>query len=213
MKTIVCFGDSNTWGFDPVTRDRFAPKKRWTAVLQKELGKDYLVIPEGLNGRTTVWDDPIEGWKNGKKQIIPVLGSHKPIDLVVILLGTNDLKQRFSLSAVDVARGAKVLVEIVQKSDFGPDGKAPKVLLLAPPEFSPSPELDYLFEGGLEKSQNFGVEFYKVAEETGCYFMDTGKFIESSEIDGIHLDEENHELLGEAVFGIIQREILKSTGS
>ncbi|MBX2843527.1 MAG: SGNH/GDSL hydrolase family protein [Flammeovirgaceae bacterium] len=207
MKTIVCFGDSNTWGYDPVTRDRFATKKRWTSVLQKEIGKDYLVIPEGLNGRTTVWDDPIEGWKNGKEQIIPILGSHKPIDLVVILLGTNDLKQRFSLSAVDVARGAKVLVEIVQKSNFGSDGKPPKVLLLAPPAFSPSPELDYLFKGGLEKSENFGVEFYKVAEETGCHFMDTGKFIESSEIDGIHFDEENHELLGKAVSGILQKEI------
>lgn len=99
MKTIVCYGDSNTWGYDPVTMDRLPITQRWTGVLAQELGAGYRVIEEGLNGRTTVWDDPIEGYKNGKEYLIPCLETHRPIDLITILLGTNDLKMRFSVSA------------------------------------------------------------------------------------------------------------------
>ena len=91
MKTILCYGDSNTWGFEPVTRNLYGRTERWTGILRQELGLDYDVIEEGLNGRTTVWDDPIEGHKNGKEQIIPILKSHQPLDLVTIMLGTNDL--------------------------------------------------------------------------------------------------------------------------
>ena len=133
MKTILCYGDSNTWGYEPATKERYSRAERWTGILQRELGAGYYVVEEGLNGRTTVWDDPIEGYKNGKEQLIPCLTSHKPIDLVTIMLGTNDLKRRFSLGAYDIAEGAGVLVNIVQKSDCGPQEGAPKVLLMAPP--------------------------------------------------------------------------------
>ena len=133
MKTILCYGDSNTWGYNPSTGGRYPRDVRWPGVLRRELGDDYLVIEEGLNGRTTVWDDPIEGYKNGKEYLVPCLETHKPLDLVIILLGTNDLKVRFSVSAYDIANGAGALVQIVQKSEIGPGGRAPQVLLLAPP--------------------------------------------------------------------------------
>ena len=103
MKTILCYGDSNTWGYDPSSQQRFGPEERWTGVLQKELGMEYRIIEEGLNGRTTVWDDPIEGFKNGMSYLIPCIESHKPFDLITIMLGTNDLKIRFSVSAYDIA--------------------------------------------------------------------------------------------------------------
>jgi lysophospholipase L1-like esterase len=87
VKRILCYGDSNTWGYDPVTQERFDKNERWTGQLSQMLGGNYDVIEEGLNGRTTVWDDPIEGYKNGRDYLIPCLESHKPLDLVIILLG------------------------------------------------------------------------------------------------------------------------------
>ena len=104
MKEVLCYGDSNTWGYNPKTKQRYDRNTRWPCVLQRELGEEFLVIPEGQNGRTTVWDDPVEGQKNGMTYLLPCLESHKPLDLVIITLGTNDLKHRFSVTAYDIAR-------------------------------------------------------------------------------------------------------------
>ena len=115
-KRILIFGDSNTWGWNPCN-DLIPPLKRWDdevrwpGVMQKELGDDYLVIPEGLNGRTTVWNDPIEEYRCGKDQIIPCLDSHAPLDLVIIMVGTNDLKRRYTVSAQDIANGVGIIVD------------------------------------------------------------------------------------------------------
>ena len=95
MKRILCFGDSNTWGWNPANKERFDENSRWTGILKNKLGENYDIIEEGLNGRTTVWDDPIEGYKNGKKHLPSCLESHRPLDIVVLMLGTNDLKSRF----------------------------------------------------------------------------------------------------------------------
>ena len=79
MKTILCYGDSNTWGYDPASKGRLGIDARWTGVLARELGTAYRVLEEGLNGRTTVWDDPIEGYKNGREQLVPCLESQRPL--------------------------------------------------------------------------------------------------------------------------------------
>ena len=199
MKTILCYGDSNTWGYNPSTGGRYARGKRWPGVLRKELGKGYLVIEEGLNGRTTVWDDPIEGYKNGKEYLIPCLETHKPLDLVIILLGTNDLKVRFSVSAYDIANGAGVLVQTVQKSETGPSGGAPQVLLLAPPPVAKLTGFAEMFEGAELKSCRFAEHYARVAQERGCAFLDTGQVIVSSDLDGIHLEAGEQKKLGVAV--------------
>jgi lysophospholipase L1-like esterase len=202
MKTILCYGDSNTWGYSPSTQDRYGRDERWGGVLRNALGEGYLVIEEGLGGRTTVWDDPVEGiHKNGRTYLLPCLESHQPIDLVVILLGTNDLKRRFGVGAFDIAQGAGVLVRIVQKSETGPNGEAPKVLLLAPPPTEELDETDFveMFTGAEEKSKNFSREFRRVAQELGCEFLDTAEAIVSSKLDAIHLDAEEHRKLGQAV--------------
>ncbi len=154
MKVILCYGDSNTWGYDPVTQDRFPVEERWPGVLAQELGAGYRVVEEGLGGRTTVWDDPIEGYKNGREYLIPCLETHKPIDLITILLGTNDLKKRFSVSAYDVAASAGVLIDVVQKSAAGIGGRAPEILLMAPPPFARLSEFAEMFEGGLRNPEN-----------------------------------------------------------
>lgn len=200
MKTILCFGDSNTWGADPATQSRFPLGTAWPAVLRGELGRDYLVIDEGLPGRTTVWEDPIEGYKNGKSHLIPCLASHNPIDLVVIMLGTNDLKTRFSVSAFDIANSAGVLVDVVYKSAAGPNDQAPQVLLIAPPPLAPlGRDYRWMFEGGIEKSQRFSEEYGRVAQQMGCHFLDAGRVIVSSPLDGIHLAATEHTKLGRAV--------------
>ena len=198
-KTILCYGDSNTWGHNPATQDRYARDERWTGVLRHALGDGYVVIEEGLNGRTTVWDDPIEEYRNGKEYLIPCLGSHKPIDLVVIMLGTNDLKARFSVPACDVAAGAGVLVDIVAKSDTGPGDGAPQVLLIAPPPIARLSDFAEKFEGGTDKSMTLSRHFRLVAEERGCALLDASEVITSSDVDGIHLDLGEHRKLGKAV--------------
>ena len=205
MKTILCYGDSNTWGYDPATQDRFARDKRWPGALRQALGEDYLVIEEGLNGRTTVWDDPIEGYKNGKEYLIPCLESQRPLDLVVIMLGTNDLKMRFSAPAYDIANGAGVLVDVVQRSSAGPDDQAPKVLLLAPPPVTKLTDFADMFTGAELKSKQFSQQYRRVAEEYGCEFLDTATVIVSSALDGIHFEAGEHRKLGQAVAQRIQQ--------
>jgi len=206
MKTVVCYGDSNTWGYNPATQTRFDQNTRWAGVLRNQLGADYWVIEEGLNGRTTVWSDPVEGYhKNGKDYLLPCLESHKPIDLVVIMLGTNDLKKRFSVPASDIAASAGVLVKLIQQSDTGPDDKAPQVLLLAPPPVAKLTEFAFMFEGSEEKSKHLGHWYRQIAQELGCEFLDTATVIVSSPLDGIHFEAEEHRKLGEAVATLVRR--------
>jgi lysophospholipase L1-like esterase len=199
MKTILCYGDSNTWGCNPATGDRYARDERWPGVLRQELGEGYLVIEEGLNGRTTVWDDPIEGYKNGKEYLIPCLETHKPINLVIILLGTNDLKMRFSVPAGDIAAGAGVLADIVLRSETGPNGQAPQVLLIAPPPIGKMTEFAETFTGAGPKSERFSECYRQVAGELGCPLLDASKVMVSSDLDGIHFDLSGHRRLGQAV--------------
>ena len=167
MKTILCFGDSNTWGYNPENRQRFGPDERWTGILRNSLGEDYRVIEEGLNGRTTLWDDPIEGFKNGLDYLMPCLESHKPFDLITIMLGTNDLKCRFSVSAFDIAESVGVLVRQVQQSQAGPQENAPIPLLIAPPPLAKLNEFEEMFKGGSKKSQLFGNYYRKKSPGNG----------------------------------------------
>jgi lysophospholipase L1-like esterase len=199
MKTILCFGDSNTWGWNPATLSRYGRDERWTGVLRNQLGEGYLIIEEGQNGRTTVWDDPIEGHKNGAAYLPACLESHHPLDLVIIMLGSNDLKTRFSVPACDIAASAGVLVDIAQKSGFGPDDGPPQVLLMAPPPLARLSDFAEMFEGSVEKSRLLGPRYRQIAEEYGCHFLDTGQIIVSSDVDGVHLDPGEHEKLGKAV--------------
>ena len=220
MKTILCYGDSNTHGTLPIdfdlletpfisSRYRLPREKRWTGILQRELGSGYYVIEEGLNGRTTVWDDPIEGaHKNGLKYLVPCLESHAPIDLVLLMLGTNDLKTRFSVSAFDIALSAGVLVNTIQQSGFGPDGKNPKVLLMCPPPLGKMSYLSELFIEGVKNSLELAKHFKKIAKLYGCDFLDVAEIIKPSGIDGLHYEEKEVEKLGLALVKVVTQ-ILK----
>lgn len=196
----MCYGDSNTWGSDPETGERFGPDVRWPGVLRHELGDGYWVIEEGLSGRTTVRDDPIEGvHKNGRTYLRACLESHKPLDLVAIMLGTNDLKERFGASASDIAQGAASLAEEILYSGCGPENGAPEVLLISPPPVGKLTDMAEMFEGAEEKSARFAGHYQRFAEQSGCGFLDAGAVIASSDVDGIHLEADEHRKLGEVV--------------
>lgn len=207
-RTILCFGDSNTHGSDPAGGPRMDRHTRWPGVLRDELGEGYWIIEEGCGGRTTVWNDPIEGDKNGRAYLPACLHSHAPLDLLVIMLGTNDLKKRFSVPAQDVAAGAGVLVDIAMKSTYGPEGKAPRVLLIAPPPLAKlAPWFEEMFEDAAGKSHRLSQCFASVASQRRCHYLDAREVIVSSDRDGIHFAPEEHRKLGLAV-AKMAREIL-----
>ena len=202
-KAVVCYGDSNTWGRDPRSRSRLPEESRWPTTLQRELGDGFNVIPEGLNGRTTVWDDPIEEGRSGKAHLLPCLLSHHPLDVVVLMLGTNDLKKRFSVSPFDIGRSVGLLLDKILASGTGPDGGAPDVLLVCPPPLAKLDEFAEMFEGGAEKSRRLAPFYRQHAEERRCRFLDAGEVIQSSDGDGLHLDPQEHQKLGLAVARVV----------
>ncbi|MFZ9859978.1 MAG: SGNH/GDSL hydrolase family protein [Gemmataceae bacterium] len=204
MKTILCYGDSNTWGYIPGTGNRYPRQVRWTGVLQNLLGEKFHVIEEGLNGRTTVMDDPTRIAKNGLPYLRPCLDSHAPIDLVVLMLGTNDTKHRFGLSAFDISEGVAMLVNIIQQSAAGLNNRAPAILLVSPVVLDPAPEKSALFEGAAQKSRELAGHMENVAKANRCAFLDASLHTGVSPIDGIHLDEEGHQALGHAIAQKIQ---------
>ena len=199
MPVIVAFGDSNTWGYDPATGGRFPRAQRWPSVLQRELGSDFEVIAEGLNGRTTVHNDPIEPYRCGADALPACLMSHAPTDLVILALGCNDLKKRFSVSAFDIAEGAARLIFLTRAYGQSANGRPPKILLVAPPPFARLTDYAEMFEGGSEKSVLLGQRYRVVAEREAVAFLDAGQVIRCSDLDGIHYEADQHEVLGLAV--------------
>ncbi|MCF7915341.1 MAG: SGNH/GDSL hydrolase family protein [Spirochaetaceae bacterium] len=199
MKQILCYGDSNTWGYTPVTGIRYSEDTRWPGVLASLLGPNYRIIEEGLNGRTTVFEDPLQEGRNGKTYLLPCLLSHRPFDVVILMLGTNDMKQRYGVPAEDIARGAGVLAEIILNSGAGPDNTAPKLILLSPPGLGKLTAFGPMFTGASEKSLHMGPAFREVAQEIGCSFVDIGGQVKAGNQDGIHLDPEGHRRVAELV--------------
>lgn len=180
--------------------------QRWTSIVAEKLGAGYRIIPEGLNGRTTVFEDPVEAGRNGLDYLHPCLVTHHPVDAVVFMLGTNDTKHRFGLFAVDIALGMKRLVKTVLAGGYGPEGKPPKIGIIAPPVVNEW-IMDGPFLGSHEISIKLAREYQLVAREFGCAFLDTGEHIFCSMPDGIHIDSPSHALLGAMVAEWIGREL------
>lgn len=207
MKTILCFGDSNTWGFDPASIDSPYPRRhpvdiRWTGRLVAELGAEFRVIEEGQNGRTTVHDDPLNICRNGRDYLPACLESHKPIDVVVLMLGTNDLKSYYNLPPGEIANGAAILAKIILASDAGLSNKPPKLLLICPPligNLTHLPDLDAKISNGISRSQQFPRYYSAIAASLGCAYLDSQEFVQTSPIDGIHLESTEHAKLGSAI--------------
>eukprot|EP00929_Paragymnodinium_shiwhaense_P102984 TRINITY_DN6624_c0_g1_i3.p1 TRINITY_DN6624_c0_g1~~TRINITY_DN6624_c0_g1_i3.p1 ORF type:complete len:229 (-),score=43.09 TRINITY_DN6624_c0_g1_i3:164-850(-) len=196
--TVLCFGDSNTWGFHgnaDKQGQRMAYADRWTTILEKSLD-NVRVIPEGLNGRTTCLDDA-HNWANsggaaeganGRRYLLPCLNSHKPIDLLVLGLGCNDLKTRFSLNPGEIAKGCKLLVNDIKASGCGPGGRAPKIVLVSPPLVR-KVELHVDFGDEREARSRATIDKYEELARDECLdgFVSLAD-VRTSE-DGLHFDE------------------------
>jgi len=200
MKHLLCFGDSNTWGYIPGSGERLPFGVRWPGVLQRHLGPDYRVIEEGLNGRTTVHEDPDRDGRDGSRFLGPILESHTPLDLLILMLGSNDLMPCYASSAAETAHGAGVLLDIATGSAAGRQAAPPPALLVAPPHIAATEVAMALGYGGLaEKSVALGAHLQTLAEEHGCAFLDASQFVSPSGDDGVHLDASAHSLLGRAI--------------
>lgn len=209
MTSILCYGDSNTYGYVPETGMRYPRDIRYPGRLQMLLGEDYAVIEEGCNGRTTVHDDPIDGWKNGRDYLKPCLYSHKPVDIVILMLGSNDLKASFHLTAKEIADGAATLVDDIRSFTEEKQGFIPKIILVSPPEIGrgikKSPFYGAFFENAIEESRKFPEYYRAVAEKVGCIFFNAAEYIYPSEEDSLHLTPEGHKVLAEKLFETIKK--------
>lgn len=202
---VLCFGDSNTWGFQPGLSTRYPESIRWTGKLAYELGPSVTVLEAGLNARTTVFDDPLRPYANGRTGLLQDLVEQKPLDLVVLSLGTNDLKYT---GAAGSAKGLRDLLNILYHTDaflyFGCPvfPNPPKVLVISPIHISP--ELDRInpqseLRGKAEESKNFFRFFEPVCRQFGAELLDASLYAGPSEIDGVHMSAESHLALGRAI--------------
>ncbi|GHU63404.1 hydrolase [Clostridia bacterium] len=217
-KRILCFGDSNTWGATPTGQPvydnyavRFPSEVRWTGRLQQLLSSDYRIIEEGHNGRTTVFADQLQMDRNGIEHIDVCLETHEPLDLVVVMLGTNDLKPRTGISAYNSSIGIGMIIKKILQNPRARYGALPKILIISPIEIAENiEELSFSNEFGgriaRTESLKFAALFEEQARYFGCSFLDAAKVAGPGE-DGIHLDEKGHAALADAVADKI-REIL-----
>lgn len=209
-KRILCFGDSNTWGANPHDGSRYPEDVRWTGVLQSILGDGYQVIEEGYNGRTSVHDDVVEGRLSGVTYFWPCCDSQSPLDLVILMLGTNDLKARFGVDPETIAYGFNRYLNVLKTVPMF--GKKPEVLLVSPILIQPAYKENVLFhdmfgEDAYERSCKFAKAYKAFAEANGLHFIDAAQYAEASAADGVHMEPEGHARLGKA-FAEKVREIL-----
>lgn len=203
MRSVLCYGDSNTYGQTSADRpaERFGPTERWPGIMRGLLGPGWMVIEEGLSGRTTVSDDPIEGeLRNGRRYLAPCLLSHRPLDALILMLGTNDLKVRFNKPASEIAMGVRVLIEDIRGLGLNRLGVMPEVLLVSPPPTKADlGGWEPVFAGGHEKSLQLAAEYEKVADAMEVHFFDAGSAVTGYADDGFHLDLKGHQELGDAM--------------
>ena len=206
-KRILCFGDSLTWGWVPVTdgmpTERYPREQRWPGVLAGRLGRDYMVLEEGLSARTTNADDPTDPRLNGSKYLPAALASHLPLDLVILMLGTNDTKAYFGRTPLDIALGMSVLVTQVLTSAGGVGTGYPafNVLVVAPPPLAPMPHpwFQLIFEGAQDKTARLAEVYAAMASFVKVPFFDAGSVVTTEGVDGLHFTEQNNRALGEAL--------------
>lgn len=213
MKKIVCFGDSNTWGYNAADGSRFPVDIRWPRVMGSLLGDDFEIIEEGQNGRTICCEDPWEwGDKKGMDYIIPMVETHHPFDLLIIMLGSNDLKAKFHLPAGDIAGGLQNMLMRTISFLKVKCKASPKILVVAPPALKPGigeGVFKEFFEGDLSvaKSKDLAKWYKIVADQFEVEFLDASLYAEAGELDSLHLSEEGHKALASALAEKI-REIL-----
>jgi lysophospholipase L1-like esterase len=200
MHHILVYGDSLTWGIIPGTRQRLVFERRWPRVFERELiqrGCDARVIEDCLNGRRTVWEDPFKPGRRGISGLEQRIEINSPLSLVVLMLGTNDFQAVHQTSSWQSAQGVAALVRAIRRAPIEPGMPAPRILIVAPPPIrTPCGESAAKFAGGQDKCTGAADAYKLVANELECEFFDAGAVIHSSAVDGVHLDADQHQILG-----------------
>lgn len=210
-KRILAFGDSTTWGRIPGNDNnaRYSADKRWTGILQEILGDSYEVIEEGLNGRTTNTESPQKKGKNGKEYLFACLESQKPLDIVILFLGKNDLKSKYKRLPKDISNGLEECINVFQAEGRTLTGKVPKLIIVSPviveeQERERFGKLEVDFLGANKKSKELTLLYKRLAEKYNAYFLDISTKLIVSKIDGVHLDEVENEKLGHLLYEAIK---------
>ena len=203
-KRILCFGDSNTWGFIGGLRTRYDEDTRWTGRLQNMLGSDYAVVEAGLSGRTTVYDNPLNPPANGFAHMKPILLSAAPVDLLIFMLGTNDFQTQIASTALNTALAVRYMLDEAKKMGADRPGEQMKILLMAPAAIDASRlgkfPLDPVDENTIKNSQELGGYLKQVAEQMGYAFIDANDYIRPGEADGTHWDAEGHAKMADVIY-------------
>ena len=212
MKRILCFGDSNTYGHNPATEGRFDETVRWTKQLSRILGEKYFVVEEGLNSRTAAITPEDEPYLNGLTYLAPCVRSHQPLDLVILMLGTNDMKTCFSMTPERIAEEIRSLIRCVREAnETARNGKKDCQILVVSPFYIRETIADHPYREyygdtwGVELSHKVAPYYEKVAREEGCAFFNAAEYITVSPIDGLHLDKEGHCRFAELMSGEVHR--------
>lgn len=220
QKSILCFGDSLTWGWIPVAEGsptrRYPYHERWTGVMAAQLGDGYHIIEEGLSARTTSLDDPNDPRLNGSAYLPSAIASHLPLDLVIVLLGTNDTKSYFRRTPYEIAMGMGKLVGqiLTGGGGIGTPYPAPKALVVAPPALTemPHPYFQGMFDGGVEKSRQIARQYRDMADFMKVDFLSAGDFVTTDGCDGIHFTAQNNRDLGMAIADKVKEIFARSPG-
>ena len=203
MQQILVYSDSLSWGIIPNTRRRLNFVERWPGAMEDQLiraGRSVRVIEDCLNGRRTVWDDPFKPGRNGLAGLPQRIEINSPLALVIVLLGTNDFQSMHAFNAWHSAQGTAALVRAIRGAPIEPDMPVPPVLIVAPPPVrTPRGAIAPKFDGAAMKGKDLAVELEKVAAELGCPFVDAGKIVSTSTVDGVHLDADQHAVLAHAL--------------
>lgn len=211
MKTILFFGDSNTWGYHPATGRRYRGDSRFTGILSSMLPA-YRVIEEGLKGRTNATDDSPVAYRNGLKALPMLLCTHDPIDILVIMLGTNDVKRRFQLSAAEIGEGLEALISTTLTPHLWGGAKVPQILIVCPPgvtmDLAGSAMEGYFDQSSVEKSRLLHPVFKNVAKQYHCHYLNSMEVTGPGTRDGVHLEKEGHKRLADALYQKLKEIIL-----
>ena len=215
MKHILIYSDSLTWGIIPNTRKRLPFEDRWAGIFEKELNKESIavrVIENCLNGRRTAWGDPFKEGRNGSQGLAQVIEMHSPLELVILMLGTNDFQCTHNNSAWLSAQGTLKLINIIRSSPIEPEMPIPKTMIVAPPKIiKPKGYIANKFKGSEGRYGELNNELKIVANENSTDFFDSNTVITASKIDGIHLDKEQHKILGQALAKHVELSLSKNT--
>lgn len=208
-KRILCYGDSNTWGWVPgrMGSERFPVDKRWPGILQDNLGTSYEIIEEGLGARTTKFNDsrPELPLRNGLESLPAILETNLPLDLVIIMLGTTDTKEMFDESPVNISGGLRSLIKVINEYKVLEGSVAPKILVIVPPVVDEETEFAAkLFKGGTSKGKELGQLYAAIADDEKCLFLDPSEEVKVDVNEGVHLGESAHQKLAELIFGKIK---------